>query len=161
MRRLKNLVGCLVATVLLALIAMSTTSCNRQYDGSYFDTVDSTEIAKIAKIQVREYLNPEFNKIDNIMDYHEQLSFRQCKEQVFAKMSSQTVFNCASIVLARQKYCSVLDIVDEYERNRSIYDNLPEPESMNPPAKGPDESVSEKPDTVYVELAAKGGESND
>ena len=119
-----------VFTVLLLLcVALELTSCNhRKYADVYIESEDSVYNAK----QIDDYFNPTFTTIDDVLKYRDKLSKRDFDDSIIRNMPNETLINVSTVLLNKSKIFTQSDIVDEYLRSNTIYDNLPK-QSVDPP----------------------------
>lgn len=64
----------------------------------------------------------EFDNIEDAILYHHECLLRERQDSIFLSLSYQQIANIASILMTQQQRISVSDIVYEYVKNRSIYD---------------------------------------
>lgn len=84
-------------------------------------TLDSTTIVH----QVESIVNPEFNTVDELIQFRTASAEGERVDSVFMGMSIDALRNAASVVIKRNGHVSKRAVVQEYEANRSVYDNLP------------------------------------
>lgn len=102
------------------VIAMHITSCgNRNYDEECDE--DSLYVASILK----DCQNPRFDNVSKVLRYKEDLSSNYYEDSVFNRMSPTLVYNIATVVINRDGWATVRSIVKEYDKGKTVYDNLP------------------------------------
>lgn len=126
-----HLIGATVACVIVAgLVMCGTTSCKGttlpwgEKTPAIEETVDS-----LSQIVVAETLNPTFESAEQVVVYRDLLVDDKLIDSTFEAMPEQILFNVSTVVLKRLGCAKKKDIVEEYTGHRSIYDNLPQPQS--------------------------------
>ncbi len=70
-------------------------------------------------------VNPRLNTTKDVFELQNRLLTNAYIDSVFMSMKQETLENVASVCLKRLHVVTKDDIVSEYIKNRSIYDNLP------------------------------------
>lgn len=126
-----HLVGAAIVCVTVAgLVMCGMTSCKNttlpwgEKTPAIEETIDS-----LSQVVVAETLNPTFESADQVVVYRDLLLDDKSIDSTFEAMPEQILLNVSTVVLKRSGYAKKRDIVEEYASHRSIYDNLPQPQS--------------------------------
>lgn len=67
-----------------------------------------------------------FSDVHDVVTYKHERECRSSAEQTFLQMTNQQIINAASVILRSKSYCTIEEIVQEYNSYRHVYDGLPE-----------------------------------
>lgn len=148
-----HLVGATIVCVIVAgLVMCGMTSCKNttlpwgEKTPAIEETIDS-----LSQVIVAEALNPTFESADQVVVYRDLLLDDKSIDSTFEAMPEQILLNVSTVVLKRLEYAKKKDIVEEYVNHRSIYDNLPQPQSEQTAQNTPpsvEDSGTKKDDVI-------------
>lgn len=109
--------------MVMGLISVLTfSSCEYLHNhGGTLSYSDSLAVAEIA----RETVEPTFATPNLAQSYQLQLQDQFQADSVFRQLSTEQIYNIVSVLNNRGIQPTVKQIVDEFTKNRSVYDNLP------------------------------------
>lgn len=111
----------------LLLTVMLFTSCDKlKFSGE--EEIDPLDSAALATC-VDAVVNPTFASTAEVIDYQTEFIRQYQVDEIFRSLPQQKLLQVATVVINQQFCCSKRDIVEEYVRNRAVYDNLPEAEN--------------------------------
>lgn len=92
-------------------------------------------------------VNPRLNTTKDVFELQNKLLTNMYIDSVFMSMKQETLENVAGVCLKRLHVVTKDDIVSEYLKNRSVYDNLPPNSSATITSHTPDtiKTTTEKP----------------
>lgn len=111
----------------LLLTVMLFASCDKLKFGGE-EEIDPLDTAAMATC-VDAVVNPTFASATEVVDYQTEFIRQYQVDEVFRAMPQQKLLQVATVCINQQFCCSKRDIVEEYIRNRAVYDNLPEAEN--------------------------------
>lgn len=128
MKRKFPLIGCYLLAFLLACVGITfTCSCDRMpwSNSETTDTVDdSTLVAKC----VYDYFNPEFNSIDDVVEYQTGIIEDEKADSFFVSIGVDKLKTIAGVLFKRGEVVTIRRLYNEYSSNKAVYDNLPTPD---------------------------------
>lgn len=71
-----------------------------------------------------------FSDVHDVITYKHERECRSSAEQTFMQMTNQQIINAVSVILRSKSYCTIEEIVQEYNSYRHVYDGLPEESTM-------------------------------
>ena len=118
-------------TLLLAVMTLS--SCKerprlfKSTPWGFTSPKDSLSFCKdVAKvIEFEKSVPPSFGNAIDVMLYRQRAEQEFYIDSCFSSLPAQTIANVASVILKRQDSFTILELVQEYETNKRIYDGLP------------------------------------
>lgn len=118
-----------VAILTIAMLnILGLTSCDRILDRhGNFSYTDSLKIAQI----VQESVNPTFNTPVLAQSYQMELIDHFKIDSIYRQMTTKQIFDVTTVLLQRGINPTVKDIIEEFQKNRNVYCNLPK-EPQNP-----------------------------
>ena len=143
MKNLVNvLLSALVAVFLIGIIGFGVNSCHEGGIKGYFLQEESS--SETAYQAVEDIVNPSLDCVKDVVDFHSTLTSNMEIDSIFMAMPEETLIDVASVILKKQPTVVKKDIIDEYIRNRAVYDNLP---------KGKEPTVPDNPTTESKPIA--------
>ena len=138
MKNLVNvLLSALVAVFLIGIIGFGVNSCREGGIKGYFLQEESS--SETAYQAVEDLVNPSLDCVKDVVDFHNNLTSNMEIDSVFMALPETVIIDVSSVLLKKMSPITKKDIVDEYNRNRAIYDNLPHQDAT------PNDSPAEKP----------------
>lgn len=129
LRNFGKFLGVYLLTAIGALALL--TSCDRlQHRPDNYDVAnDSIKIAEA----VDAVTNPQFISVMDIVEYRENHNTQLEIDSVFFSLPASTIQNVASVLFKKNKTSiTKKDIVEEFKRCRSVYENLPSESKITP-----------------------------
>jgi len=149
----KFIYGCLI--VLFAVLASTATSVA-------LVSCDKGPVSLKPAVGVKEVsncldsiVNPRLNTTKDVFELQNRLVTNAYIDSVFMSMDQKTLENVASVCLKRLHIVTKDDIVSEFIKNRSIYDNLPPNSSATTIESTSPSTTTEKP-IAKIELVEEG-----
>lgn len=78
---------------------------------------------------IQDYTNPSFANANDVLKYKRRCSETYVIDSIIENMPDLTLLNVAEVLINREGITTKRSIVDEYSANKSIYDNLPVPDT--------------------------------
>ena len=140
----------LICLIMILGIGLIVDGCTGGGIRNAFLQEEQTE-TETAYQAVEDLVNPSLDCVKDVVDFHSTLTSNMEIDSIFMAMPETVVIDVASVLLKKMSPIVKKDIVDEYIKNRAIYDNLPKD------ATTPDSSpkVEEKP-IAEVSLVKEG-----
>lgn len=113
-----------VFTLLLILCAtLELTSCSTRHKSVdvYLQNNDSIEQVK----QLNYYFNPTFTNVDEVLKYKLRVEKADIDDSIIRHIPNETLINISTVLVNKNKQFTKSDIVDEYLKSQTVYDNLP------------------------------------
>ena len=165
MKNLVNvLLSALVAVFLIGIIGFGVNSCHEGGIKGYFLQEESS--SETAYQAVEDLVNPSLDCVKDVVDFHNNLTSNMEIDSIFMALPETVIIDVSSVLLKKMSPITKKDIVDEYNRNRAIYDNLPHQDATtpnDPPTEKPIAEVSlvkESTTTVTEAPPTRVGESS-
>ena len=108
----------IVLAAILTVIAC-VTSCDKAKE------LVNTEEKTVETIE--EYLNPTFDDVNVLLTYRDVLSKEHQMDSVFLTLPEPVLKNVVTVLLNKYGETTREDVVNEYVKNKEIYDNLRTP----------------------------------
>lgn len=118
--------GFLLKAALLLTVTLFASCDKLKFSGE--EEIDPLDTAAMATC-VDAVVNPTFASTAEVIDYQTEFIHQYQVDEIFRSLPQQKLLQVATVVINQQFCCSKRDIVEEYIRNRAVYDNLPEVES--------------------------------
>ena len=136
------LLSALVAVLFIGIIGFGVTSCHEGGIKGYFLQEESS--SETAYQAVEDLVNPSLGCVKDVVDFHSTLTSNMEIDSIFMALPETVIIDVSSVLLKKMSPITKKDIVDEYNRNRAIYDNLPKDATVpnDPPAEKPIVEVS-------------------
>ena len=124
------LLSALVAVFLIGIIGFGVNSCSEGGIKGYFLSEEpSSETAYQA---VEDLVNPSLDCVKDVVDFHATLTSNMEIDSIFMALPETVIIDVSSVLLKKMSPITKKDIVDEYNRNRAIYDSLPHQNATTP-----------------------------
>lgn len=135
---MKKFIYLCMATLMLALTACVTTSCDNHHndekghrptrremkaDSAYFSDMVAYVLPEI--ITETNAMVPHFNNVTDVVAHQDVIAHDMFVNEVFVGLTPQIVANVSTVLLRHSKYVTIPEIVEEYQRNARIYNSLP------------------------------------
>lgn len=139
--------GFLLKAALLLTVTLFAASCDKlKFSGE--EEIDPLDTAAMATC-VDAVVNPTFASTAEVIDYQTEFVRQYQVDEIFRSLPQQKLLQVATVVINQQFCCTKKDIVEEYIRNRAVYDNLPEsttPTQLQalPPSSSTDTDTGDK-----------------
>lgn len=117
---LLGLMAGVCAAMLCVLVAHKMGKCDVPFAPSADETVIEEEVPQPSSLLDKMYTLPQLNEL--LVDHQELVSQMQCIN-TFEKLNTESVQAIASILLKANERITIYDIVNEYTKNKTIYDN--------------------------------------
>lgn len=121
---MKNFFLGLMAGVCAAMLCVLVAHKMGNYDVPFAPSADETVIDEAApqpsSLLDKMYTLPQLNEL--LVDHQELVSQTQCID-TFEKLNTESVQAIANILLGANEQITIYDIVNEYTKNKTIYDN--------------------------------------
>lgn len=146
MRRVTKFI--LGAIALLCCIVCS--SCRGEYRAPKFMQPDTT----LVKSLVQDAVNPNFTSVAEVLDFQDDLCGEVQVNDFFIETPPDIVANVAKVCIKKFGSAKKRDIVNEYLRNQTVYDNLVPDDAKQETAMEEQQKPVEKPNghtTIRVE----------
>ena len=108
----------IVLAAILTVIAC-VTSCDKAKE------LVNTEEKTVETIE--EYLNPTFDDVNVLLTYRDVLSKEHQMDSIFLSLPEPVLKNVVTVLLNKYGETTREDVVNEYVKNKEIYDNLRTP----------------------------------
>lgn len=108
----------IVLAAILTVIAC-VTSCDKAKE------LVNTEEKTVETIE--EYLNPTFDDVNVLLTYRDVLSKEHQMDSIFLSLPEPVLKNVTTVLLNKYGETNQEDVVNEYVKNKEIYDNLRTP----------------------------------
>jgi hypothetical protein len=123
LRNFGKFLGVYLLTAIGALALLTSCDRLRHRPDNYDVANDSIKIAEA----VDAVTNPQFISVMDIVEYRENHNTQLEIDSVFFSLPASTIQNVASVLFKKNKtFITKKDIVEEFKRCRSVYENLPE-----------------------------------
>lgn len=123
LRNFGKFLGVYLLTAIGALALLTSCDRLRHRPDNYDVANDSIKIAEA----VDAVTNPQFISVMDIVEYRENHNTQLEIDSVFFSLPASTIQNVASVLFKKNKTSiTKMDIVEEFRRCRSVYENLPE-----------------------------------
>lgn len=123
LRNFGKFLGVYLLTAIGALALLTSCDRLRHRPDNYDVANDSIKIAEA----VDAVTNPQFISVMDIVEYRENHNTQLEIDSVFFSLPASTIQNVASVLFKKNKTSiTKTDIVEEFRRCRSVYENLPE-----------------------------------
>lgn len=127
MKKLLKSFCTLVAMMLLSVVCVSLSSCDKHNCGSSeYETADSVWFTEMYSSTV----NPTFTNPSEMLIYHQQTVSNHIEDSVFRSISEPLLYQLCLVVSKQLPCISKTSIVDEYLEHKSVYDNLQLPDAF-------------------------------
>lgn len=152
--KIKNLGKSLVAimaTLLLAIAATTATSCKDLpwVKGSHEAQVtDSTRFVQ----QFESIVNPKITDAEEVTILQEKIREDYTTDSVLRTIPKGVLKNVAVVIIKKKGIVSKKDVVQEYQENKQIYDNLP---AQNNNPSSTDNGVVQNKDSIPLNSGKK------
>lgn len=127
--------------VLLALVA--TLSSCEQCSTLTMPATTSDEVSD--SVLVAQYIdrvvNPKFISVSEVVNFREKALISAETDSVFLGIPKETLVNVSSVVIKQFGTASKQQIVNEFQRNRAVYENLPNKAETTPSNIQPKETA--------------------
>lgn len=107
---------------MFALVAFITTSCDRL--GKYTQTKDNTTNVVTVEDKIICPFDPEFTTTEQVMEFRQRLAEEYELDSVMLVMPENVLLNVASVCEKKMNKFKRRQLVDEYLKNKDIYNNL-------------------------------------
>lgn len=88
----------------------------------------------VAQNAINNYRNPVMSTAEEVLDFRQCSQFDYETDSIFRSIPLPILKNVITVCLNRQNTVQKTDIIDEYLRNKKVYDNL-QPKKAAPPDK--------------------------
>ena len=88
----------------------------------------------VAQNAINNYRNPVMSTAEEVLDFRQCSQFDYETDSIFRSIPLPILKNVITVCLNRQNTVQKTDIIDEYLRNKKVYDNL-QPKKAVPPDK--------------------------
>lgn len=123
LRNFGKFLGVYLLTAIGALALLTSCDRLRHRPDNYDVANDSIKIAEA----VNAVTNPQFISVMDIVEYRENHNTQLEIDSVFFSLPASTIQNVASVLFKKNKTSiTKTDIVEEFRRCKSVYENLPE-----------------------------------
>lgn len=110
------------ALLLILCATLELTSCTRHIHANlYPDSTDSIEQVQ----QLDYYFNPTFTNVDEVLKYKLRVEKADIDDSIIRHIPNETLINISTVLVNKNKQFTKSDIVDEYLKSQTVYDNLP------------------------------------
>lgn len=141
-----------LSALLLAVVAMLSTSCNGNDPWSVKDHCTSVDSVSVAQ-HFESIINPQFETVQELIAFQQRTNKGLEIDSIFRTMSPKLLFDVGTVVLHKERYVTKKSVVYEYRANSSVYDNLPSSDTTNiKPIK--------KVDLQSTDLGSRSNENN-
>lgn len=143
--------------VLLALVA--TLSSCEQCSTLTMPATTSNEVSD--SVLVAQYIdrvvNPKFISVSEVVNFREKALISAETDSVFLGIPKETLVNVSSVVIKQFGTASKQQIVNEFQRNRAVYENLPNeaettPSNIQPTEDVPATTVDKQESSVFFNI---------
>lgn len=149
----KFLAWCL-ATIAAGIFAIAGStaliSCE-QTGPKFLHEKNAVGIEEVA-VTLDSIVNPQLSTCRDVFELQNKLLVNSYVDSVFMSMDQNTLENVAAVCLKRLHIVTKDDIVGEFIKNRSVYENLP---TNNPPDSATTPKTEEKP-LAKIEIIEEG-----
>ena len=115
--------GTLVAAVIAIVGSITVISCD-QAGSKILHPAVGVSVEEVAEA-LDSIVNPRLSTCRDVFELQRKLVVNAYMDSVFTSIDQQTLENVASVCLGRLHVVTKDDIVSEFIKNRSIYENLP------------------------------------
>lgn len=132
-----------------AMFLMATLLVSCQYVGAPEETEEPENDSAWLYEELQQVTNPTFSSLEEIMVYRQSMIDANTTDSIFVSLSDPIIRNVTAVVLKNYKEVSKASIVDEYLRNKRIYDNLLSAEFVSAPPEEKKETVEPPSEIKY------------
>lgn len=132
--------GVVVLFFFAALLGLSVVDTYKNHFGGKQKCVEQLDSTQVCECQ-SSILDKDYVYVDDVISDHQQLMLEVKYIDGFRDVPEETIKNVANILLRRRLSIKISDIVDEYLKNKNIYDNI-QPNSV---VADPDPVTTDEP----------------
>lgn len=122
--RFIGIVTLVTCIVLLFMMALVITSCDRRYEREQQICTECYNDSVYIAQTIDKALNPTFDNVQEIYKYKERSAEESCIDSIFIHMPNETFINVATVVYNRDGSLTKNAVITEYLHGKTIYDNL-------------------------------------
>lgn len=134
-----------IIMLLLVGAALLCHSCDAAKEWFNPPKVETTQIEEIVASEIEAAVNPVMCTLPEVLVYQTNMTKEYSDNEVFCKMPQDVLVNVATVCLKAGATVTKKEIVEEYVKNRQIYDNLP---TQSTPALPSPELLPDSPATT-------------
>lgn len=147
-----SFLGTYILGVLALVLVMSTILCS--CDRVRTTVSDESESDVLNKEYIEHITNPNFLTVNEVIEFTNRNRENAQIDSLLLSLPEPTLVNVASVVIKQCGVASKKQIYDEYNKNRSVYKNLPNQDTQqyaatNKETEVPATRVEEDVSTVY------------
>ena len=131
-----------------AMLLMATLLVSCQYVGTPEEEEPENDSVWLYE-ELQQVTNPTFSSLEEIMVYRQSMIDANTTDSIFVSLSDPILRNVTAVVLKNYKEVSKTSIVDEYPKNKRIYDNLLSAEFVPAPPEEKKETVEPPSEIKY------------
>lgn len=111
------------ALLLILCATLELTSCQSRH--GYAELYEESTDSIVQAAQLKDYFNPTFTSVDSVLKYKRQIEKSNIDDSIIRHMPTETLINVSTVLINKSGSFTKSDLVDEYLKSISIYNNLP------------------------------------
>ena len=139
----------LAATIVAIVGSVAVISCDQTGPKVLKPAVGVEQVATV----LDSIVNPQLYTTKDVFELQNKLLVNAYMDSVFMSLDQKTLENVSSVCLKRLHVVTKDDIVGEFIKNRSVYENLP---VNNPPDSATNASKTEEKPLAKIEIIEEG-----